>query len=93
VKTDLEKYEKLDLPYVLIKGLFNKLENVDISKVYADRCKAELSQSKVSLEVKDKYDYKAVDNRNRQIKLHYLNQFFTEEKEKANEIYDGKILE
>ncbi len=53
MKIEIDKYHLLDLPYTLIKALFNKLENDDIPKLYAEYLKSEMAKPIVSYEIID----------------------------------------
>ncbi|MDN8591250.1 hypothetical protein Q0V21_21035 [Paenibacillus sp. 11B] len=51
----MDKHRKLELPLTLIEGLLNKLENIDIPKLYVDLLSKELSKPTLSFEQIDNY--------------------------------------
>lgn len=53
LKSELDKNKQLNLPYTLISAFYNKLENEDIPKLYANYLKNELNKPKVSFELVD----------------------------------------
>ncbi|MBP2242945.1 hypothetical protein J2Z40_003527 [Cytobacillus eiseniae] len=53
LKSELDKYKHLNLPYTLMTTLYNKLENEDIPKLYANYLKDELNKPTLSFETVD----------------------------------------
>ncbi len=53
LKSGSDKHKQLNLPYTIITTLYNKLENVDIPKIYSNYLKDELGKSSLSFEIVD----------------------------------------
>ncbi|MFY3790784.1 hypothetical protein ACOQFO_03595 [Ureibacillus sp. MALMAid1270] len=53
LKNEWDKYKRLELFYTLITALFNKLENTDIPRIYANYAVTEMSKEKLSFDKVD----------------------------------------